>query len=127
MECLRAGYSSGFLGSALIGDATGVPLTDKSFDTVLLTEVLEHVDEPLRVLEETRRIAQRWVLVSVPREPLWRGLNMMRMKYLGQLGNTPDHRNHWSRSGILTTLRQYYRVKVVRCPVPWTVCLCEVT
>ena len=36
-----------------------------------------------------RACAQRHLLVSVPREPLWRGLNMARGAYLKDLGNTP--------------------------------------
>ena len=33
----------------------------------------------------------------MPREPLWRGLNMARGAYLKDLGNTPGHVNHWSK------------------------------
>ena len=36
-------------------------------------EVLEHVPDPAAVLGEMARVASRWLLVSVPREPLWRG------------------------------------------------------
>ena len=41
-------------------------------------EVLEHVPDPAAVLGEMARVSSRWLLVSVPREPLWRGLNMAR-------------------------------------------------
>ena len=44
-----------------------------------------------------RACARRHLLVSVPREPLWRGLNMARGAYLKDLGNTPGHVNHWSK------------------------------
>jgi SAM-dependent methyltransferase len=43
-----------------------VPLPDKSFDTVLLFEVLEHVPEPAETLAEARRLARKNVLISVP-------------------------------------------------------------
>ncbi len=41
---------------------------------------------------------------SVPREPLWRGLNMARGAYWGALGNTPGHLNHWSQADVRRTL-----------------------
>src|SRR2546423_6319377 len=45
---------------------------DSEFDLVAATEVLEHVAEPRRALGEMARVAKRWLIVSVPREPLWR-------------------------------------------------------
>ena len=44
-------------------------------------EVLEHVPDPAHTLAEMARCAQRHLLVSVPREPLWRALNMARGAY----------------------------------------------
>jgi hypothetical protein len=45
---------------------------------VSLIESLQPVDEPGRALDEAVRVARRWLLVSVPREPLWRGINVAR-------------------------------------------------
>jgi SAM-dependent methyltransferase len=42
------------------------PFPDKSFDTVLLFEVLEHVPEPAETLAEARRLARKNVLITVP-------------------------------------------------------------
>ena len=41
---------------------------------------------PRHTVAEMARVASRWLLVSVPREPLWRGLNMARGAYLKDLG-----------------------------------------
>ena len=73
---------------------------DDEFDLVAATEVLEHVADPRAVLAEMARVARRHLLVSVPREPLWRALNVARGAYVRQLGNTPGHLNHWSRRFI---------------------------
>ena len=43
--------------------------------------MLEHVPDPERTLSEMARCAERHLLVSVPREPLWRMLNMARGAY----------------------------------------------
>ena len=40
----------------VVGSATAIPLADASFDTVVSTEVLEHVTEPLVALKEMRRV-----------------------------------------------------------------------
>jgi hypothetical protein len=63
------------------------------------------------------------LLVSVPREPLWRGLNMARGAYLRDLGNTPGHLNHWSRRGFVALLSRHGEVREVRSPFPWTMLL----
>jgi hypothetical protein len=72
------------------------------------------------------RVAKRWLLVSVPREPLWRGLNMARLAYLKDLGNTPGHINHWSKRSFVAMLSRYGTVEEVRSPFPWTMVLVRV-
>ena len=56
---------------------------DDEFDMATAIEVLEHVPDPEATLAEMARVARRRLLVSVPREPLWRGLNVARGAYLG--------------------------------------------
>jgi SAM-dependent methyltransferase len=44
----------------------GVPFPDKSFDTVLMFEVVEHLPDPQPVLQEALRLARRNVLITTP-------------------------------------------------------------
>jgi ubiquinone/menaquinone biosynthesis C-methylase UbiE len=99
---------------------------DREFDMATAMEVLEHVPDPEAVLAEMARVSARWVLVSVPREPLWRALNMARGAYLRQLGNTPGHLNHWSKRSFGQLLRRYGEVVQLRGPFPWTMALVRV-
>ena len=69
--------------------AEDLPFERDEFDFASAIEVLEHVPEPDHTLGEMARVANRHLLVSVPREPMWRGLNMARGAYLRDLGNTP--------------------------------------
>jgi 2-polyprenyl-3-methyl-5-hydroxy-6-metoxy-1,4-benzoquinol methylase len=107
-------------------EATRLPFDDDEFDMAAAVEVLEHVPEPEATLGEMARVARRRLLVSVPREPLWRALNMARGAYVRELGNTPGHVNHWSKRAFVSLLSQYGTVEAVRSPFPWTVALVAV-
>jgi 2-polyprenyl-3-methyl-5-hydroxy-6-metoxy-1,4-benzoquinol methylase len=109
-----------------VEDATNLSFADNEFDMAGAIEVLEHVPDPERTVSEMARVAKRWVLVSVPREPLWRGLNMARGAYLKDFGNTPGHINHWSKRSFVTMLSQHGTVEEVRSPFPWTMVLVRV-
>jgi SAM-dependent methyltransferase len=104
-------------------EATGLSFGDDEFDLAAAIEVLEHVPEPEVTVAEMARVARRWLLVSVPREPLWRGLNMARGAYLRDLGNTPGHVNHWSKRAFVSLLSRYGTVEEARSPFPWTMAL----
>ena len=105
------------------GEAGSLPFAAGEFDLAAAIEVLEHVPEPQTMLAEMARVASRWLLASVPREPLWRGLNLARGAYLSELGNTPGHLNHWSRRGFVSLLSRYGTVEEIRAPLPWTMVL----
>jgi SAM-dependent methyltransferase len=104
----------------------GLEFADDEFELVAATEVLEHVSEPDRALAEMARVASRWLLVSVPHEPLWRALNMARGAYLKDFGNTPGHLNHWTQRGFVSLLSRYGQVVETRSPFPWTMLLVRV-
>jgi ubiquinone/menaquinone biosynthesis C-methylase UbiE len=103
--------------------AEHLPFADGEFDMACAIEVLEHVPDPEHTVAEMARVADRHLLVSVPREPLWRMLNMARGAYLKQLGNTPGHVNHWSKRSFVRMLSQHGEVVEQRSPFPWTMLL----
>jgi 2-polyprenyl-3-methyl-5-hydroxy-6-metoxy-1,4-benzoquinol methylase len=107
-------------------EATRLSFADGEFDMATAIEVLEHVPEPEQTLAEMARVASRWLLVSVPREPIWRMVNMARGAYLKSLGNTPGHVNHWTKVGFKSLLTQYGTVHEMRSPFPWTMLLVRV-
>ena len=103
--------------------AENLPFADGEFDVACAIEVLEHVPDPAHTVAELARVARRHLLVSVPREPLWRMLNMARGAYLADLGNTPGHVNHWSKRSFVRLLSQHGEVVEKRSPFPWTMLL----
>ncbi len=100
-----------------LGRATG------SFDLVMALEVLEHLEEPQKALLELVRVTQGWLLLSVPREPIFRLANVARARYLKAFGNTPGHIQNWSKQEFVELVGGVAEIVEVRAPVPWTVVL----
>jgi 2-polyprenyl-3-methyl-5-hydroxy-6-metoxy-1,4-benzoquinol methylase len=107
-------------------EATSLSFADDEFDMSTAIEVLEHVPDPEATVAEMARVAKRWMLVSVPREPIWRMVNMARGAYWKSLGNTPGHVNHWSKVSFVSMLSRHGKVEEVRTPFPWTMVLVRV-
>jgi 2-polyprenyl-3-methyl-5-hydroxy-6-metoxy-1,4-benzoquinol methylase len=108
------------------GTGDSLPFSGDEFDLVAAIEALEHVSDPAGMLDQMARVARRHLLVSVPREPLWRALNLARGAYATRLGNTPGHLNHWSKRGLIRLVDGYGEIVEVRSPLPWTVALVRV-
>jgi ubiquinone/menaquinone biosynthesis C-methylase UbiE len=104
----------------MFGDATTLPFPDDSFDLVLAIEVLEHVPSPEAALSELARVCSGTFVASVPFEPLWRAGNILRRRYVKDLGNTPGHVNHWTRWGFQKFVESTFHVQQTRSPLPWT-------
>jgi 2-polyprenyl-3-methyl-5-hydroxy-6-metoxy-1,4-benzoquinol methylase len=107
-------------------EATRLSFADDEFDMATAIEVLEHVPQPEQTLAEMSRVSSGWLLVSVPREPIWRMVNMARGAYWSSFGNTPGHVNHWTKVGFKSLLTQFGAVEEIRSPFPWTMLLVKV-
>ena len=92
---------------------------------VVCCEVLEHLHDPDAALEILHGLASPYLLISVPREPLWRCLNLLRGKYIRQGGNTPGHLNHWGKKSFIAAIKRHFEILAVRSPLPWTIILCR--
>lgn len=50
----------------IVCDGANLPFDDEEFDTVVLGEILEHLDNPGPVLAEAARVAKERVVISIP-------------------------------------------------------------
>ena len=66
----------GFIG--VYADIARLPFPPLAFDLVMAIEVLEHVVDPAAALAELVRVSRGRMVLSVPREPIWRVANMAR-------------------------------------------------
>lgn len=99
---------------------------DNSVDLIFLLEVLEHLDYPELALQEISRVSKKYLILGVPREPIWCFLNICRFKYLNRLGNTPGHLNNWSKKQIINLVeKEFGKVIAVESPLPWIILLAE--
>jgi len=96
---------------------------DNSYNAVFLLEVLEHLENYDLALHELFRVSSNWVIIAVPNEPLWRFLNLLRLKYIRDLGNTPGHLNHWSVTRLVKIVSRYGEITKVYRPLPWIILL----
>jgi ubiquinone/menaquinone biosynthesis C-methylase UbiE len=106
--------------SYLHADAHHLPFADGEFDLVVSVEVLEHLADPERGLREMARVSRRHLVLSVPREPVFRGCNLAAGRYVSDLGNTPGHLNHWSKRSFTRFVGTVADVRGVTAPFPWT-------
>ena len=95
-------------------------------ELIVCCEVLEHLEDPERALDVLASLARPWLIASVPREPLFRALNLARGSWVSDLGNTPGHLNHWSKREFVRFLTRRFEVVEVRSPTPWSMVLCRV-
>jgi ubiquinone/menaquinone biosynthesis C-methylase UbiE len=55
------------IGHFLKADATSLPFEDNTFDTVILFDILEHVDDKKAILE-AKRVTQKRIIATVPQK-----------------------------------------------------------
>jgi SAM-dependent methyltransferase len=101
---------------------------DNTYDLIFLLEVMEHLDYPDLALQEIARVLKPdgFLVLGVPREPLWCSLNMARGKYLRSFGNTPGHLNHWPSFALKRFVKKNFGPVIkTNQPLPWTQVLAQ--
>lgn len=108
-----------------LADGRRLPVRDEQFDLVLCNEVLEHLPDPRRALQELARVSKEHVILSVPREPHYRIANMLIGANWERWGDDADHRQRWTRAQFTAFAREYFDVMQIRTPFPWLMLLCK--
>ncbi|MCA9707273.1 MAG: class I SAM-dependent methyltransferase, partial [Myxococcales bacterium] len=106
-------------------DALTLAGDGRRFDLVMMLEVLEHLPDPAAMLPILEQLTRRHVLLSVPWEPMFRGLNLLRGKNVRAWGNDPEHLQHWSRRGFLRFVEQRFEILAAPPVAPWTLVLAQ--
>jgi SAM-dependent methyltransferase len=105
------------------GDVRQLDFADGTFDYILAAEVLEHLPDPRRALQELRRVVKpgAYLIVSVPHEPFFHWGNLARGKYWDRGGRTPDHLNFWHRREFESLLAEFVAIerRFAAATFPW--------
>lgn len=109
------------------GSIYELPYKDNSFDLVLCTEVLEHLEEPQKALKELVRVSNKYIVISVPNEPFFMFAQMVRGKNWSRFGNDIEHINHWTMFGFPRFVKKNSKVQILakRFPFAWTMLFLE--
>ena len=102
-----------------------VTAKDTGANLIICCEVLEHLTDPEKALKSLNKIASPYLLLSVPREPIWSFLNLCRGKYIASLGNTPGHIQRWSKKSFYSLVKKHFDILKIETPLPWTMILCK--
>lgn len=109
-----------------IGNVYDLDYRDNAFDMTICTEVLEHLENPKKAVQEIKRVSSKYLVFSVPNEPFFIMANFLRGKYLKTLGNHPEHINHWTARGFERFLeKEGLRIVKSKHPFAWTLVLAQ--
>ncbi len=110
-----------------VGNIYNIDAQNDSFNIVYSTEVLEHIHHPEDALKELLRVAQNYVLISVPQEPYFCLGNLLSGKNILRLGNPIDHIHCYTFNGIKKFIKKIFpdkKITLFNCIV-WTIILIE--
>lgn len=107
------------------GDIYKLPYKANTFDVVLCSEVLEHLDRPDEALRELQRVTKQYLVLSVPNEPLFTIQRILRGKNVLGFGAHPEHIQHWSTHQFKEFVAKQTKVIRVMTPLPWTLIIAK--
>ena len=102
------------------------PFKTNKYDLVLLTEVLEHIDDYKKILANIQSMNFKSLIISVPDEPLFSISNLIFGKNIKRLGKDPEHINFWDDKSLSELLNRYFIVKKITKPYPWLIAHCSI-
>lgn len=103
-----------------------LPFSDNEFDLITCLEVLEHLKDYEKALSEIKRVAKKWIIISVPHEPWFQLSNFLRGKYFKRLGNHPEHINRWNPTKFKKLISKYFKIEKESYSFAWQIYLCKI-
>ncbi len=98
---------------AIQGDITDkLPFADKSFNSVLLIDVLEHIFQPLDVLKEAHRVCTDYVYISVPNFVSFPARIQVLLGQVPENNTARDGHAYWMTQAVITDLLEKSGFKI---------------
>jgi 2-polyprenyl-3-methyl-5-hydroxy-6-metoxy-1,4-benzoquinol methylase len=93
----------------------------KSFDLVIASQVLEHLAEPEKYLERLVAYSGKHLLLTVPWEPWFRLMNLLRGRDINRLGNHPEHINQWGIRQFESLVAKFAYIQKTKAVFPFII------
>jgi 2-polyprenyl-3-methyl-5-hydroxy-6-metoxy-1,4-benzoquinol methylase len=91
------------------------------FDVVIASQVLEHIPNPRPILEKLVAMTGGTLVLTVPKEPWFQIMNLLRGRDLLRLGNHPEHVNRWSTAQFAKFVSEFATIERVESVFPFTI------
>ncbi len=91
-----------------------LPFKDNSFDLIICSEVLEHIEDIDFFLTEIKRVGKKFLLITVPNEPYFRIANFLRLKNVLEFGNGHGHINHFNKKTLKKVFPKEFKLKKLK-------------
>ncbi|MGI9370352.1 MAG: class I SAM-dependent methyltransferase [Ruegeria sp.] len=91
------------------------------FDVSIAFEVFEHLFDPDTALERLVSLTDRAIVLTVPHEPWFQIVNLMRGRDLIRLGNHPEHVQHWNPESFAEFISQHAELVSIRRSFPFMI------
>jgi 2-polyprenyl-3-methyl-5-hydroxy-6-metoxy-1,4-benzoquinol methylase len=116
LERLRSRFPHIEAHAANIYDLSGLV---GGYDLVICAEVLEHLEQPERALDQIVALSPSRVILTVPHEPWFMLSNLAMGKNVGRLGNDIEHCNHFTVRSFRRLLATRFDLTRVTTSYPW--------
>lgn len=107
------------------GYAEELPFDNNTFDVVVCCEVLEHLKNPEKTLQELKRVGRKYFVLSVPDEPWFSLANLLRGKNISRWGCDPEHIQKWSTKTFSKLVGKELKIIEIHCSFPWIIVLAK--
>ena len=97
---------------AYVMDAYHLDFEDNSFDTVLMFEILEHLENPKLALNEAKRVAKKNILITTPSFSRFHQLASLKLTYYDVL--EVDHVNFFTKKELTNLCSEISSKYIVR-------------
>lgn len=108
---------------ARVGSVYDLSVLEPPYDLVMCCEVLEHLPDVPRALEQLGSLGAKHLILTVPHEPFFMLSNLARLKNVTRFGNDPEHVNHFTKASFRKLLETRFHVVELVTSYPWILAL----
>jgi trans-aconitate methyltransferase len=108
---------------ARVGSIYDLSVLEPPYDLVMCCEVLEHLPDVPRALDQLASLGAKRLILTVPHEPFFMLSNLARLKNVTRLGK--EHVNHFTKASFKKLLEGRFRSVELVTSYPWILALVE--